>query len=550
MAEPNFYNWIDFALHQEHLVAVKGTVCDRPLILSQFLNWSDRLELLVYFANQDYDHWQQVCEQIVPSGAISVQLTQSEIPQTNLLNLVRNKHPGIFIFEGLLSTLNGESLKQSITNLHFEQQRFYERQHIVLLDDEIELPLALHPILPVLEYPFPTKREIQQQIMRLCETQEVEATLEEQRQIVQACVGLPQGEIQLVMHRVLGQSRSAIEIAQRVLDYKQKKLRGRGINLLPKPDVESAVGLEGLDDTLDKIRLLLQPEAEQRNLRPPKAVLLWGIPGSGKSLAAKLAAQKIGATLVAADWNSLIGANVRESMANLNELIHHVSQIGTTILFFDEFEKAFSGWRSDAEGGVLGKLAGRLLSWMQDHTEPVVMFATINHLEMLPTEMVRRFDYIHFFGMPHAGALYQVFMVHLSKYFRYEFSEMEWRILLREYRGCTPDEVGKAVQRVAHEYFMEEMAQPEFQAGFPLVTLEALLDERQRFTPAIAQKTTSDQVVGILNKAKYAKSASGEDTSIFATTPQHLLGIDENAGKKEAAPEVRSLIHYPKFEDI
>jgi murein DD-endopeptidase MepM/ murein hydrolase activator NlpD len=216
----------------------------------------------------------------VPSGAIAVQLTQSEMLQTNLLNLVRDEHPGIFIFEGLLITLDAESLKQRITNLHFEQQRFFERQHIVLLDDEIELPLALHSILPVLEYPFPTKREIQQQIMWLCETQEVEATLGEQRQMVQACVGLPQGEIQLVMQRVLGQSRSAIEIAQRVLDYKQKKLRGRGINLLPKPDVESAVGLEGLDDTLDKIRLLLQPEAEQYNLRPPKAVLLWGIPGS------------------------------------------------------------------------------------------------------------------------------------------------------------------------------------------------------------------------------------------------------------------------------
>jgi SpoVK/Ycf46/Vps4 family AAA+-type ATPase len=220
-------------------------------------------------------------------------------------------------------------------------------------------------------------------------------------------------------------------------------------------------------------------------------------------------------------------------------------------LFFDEFEKAFSGWRSDTEGGVLGKLAGRLLSWMQDHTEPVIMFATINHLEMLPAEMIRRFDYIHFFGLPQAGALYQVFNVHLTQYFRYDFTELQWRILLREYRGCTPDEVGKAIQRVAHQRYFDDMARSQMSPELPTVTVDELISERQQFTPATAQKETSDQIVGILNRARYAKPAAGVDTSIFATSPQTLLGMDGTQNGEAIAPTAHQFrVIPPEIEEI
>jgi hypothetical protein len=535
----NFDDWLHFAGQNTSMVSLQAAACDRASILQQILIWSEVEDLSVYFANSGYAQWQRV----TPTQDGAICFIPSELQNTDLLDVVRLHQPGIFIVEGLCQTLKPDMFKVQIINTYFEQQQSLVPQHFILLDDDIHLPLSLYPILPVLAYPFPSKLEVQQQVavaLSSSACQSADSPVLDQRQIVQACVGLPRGEIHLTLKRAIASSCQAEAIAQTILDYKQEKLRGRGINLLPKADVPVAAGLEELDATLDKIRFLLQPEAEQRNLRPPKAVLLWGIPGSGKSLAAKLAAQRIGATLVACDWNSLIGATVRESMGNLNELIRYVSEIGTTILFFDEFEKAFAGWRSDTEGGVLGKLAGRLLTWMQDHTEPVIMFATINHLEMLPAEMIRRFDYIHFFGLPQAGALYQVFNVHLTQYFRYTFTELEWRMLLREYRGCTPDEVGKAIQRVAHQRYFDDMAQAQMSAELPIVIVDELVMERQQFTPAAAQKETSDQIVGILNRAHYAKPAAGIDTSIFATAPQKLLGMDDNQNSHAVAPVVRS----------
>jgi predicted AAA+ superfamily ATPase len=405
--------------------------------------------------------------------------------------------------------------------------------------------LELYPLLPVLEYPIPGRDTVQKRVAQFCwdalSLEQNDENIDAQRQLVQACSGLPRGEIEIALNRAAERStlsRADIgDITALVMDYKTKKLRGRGINMLPEPDVPVAAGMDKLYETLDKIRLLLQPEAELRNLRPPKAVLLWGIPGTGKSLAAKIAAQHIGGTLVSADWNGLVGRTVQESMKNLDTLLTFVDEIGTCILFFDEFEKAFSGWDSSAEGGVLGKLAGQLLSWMQDHTTPVVMLATINHLQMLPAEMIRRFEYVHFFGMPHAGSLWEVFKVHLGKYFQYDFSDRDWRVLLREYRGCTPAEVAKAVQHVADAYYFRDMQAGHFSAAKPVLTLESLIEERQTFTPAATQRDISDQIAAIQNRADYAIPVSGPDTSPFAVPDQSLMGIDEEAVRQSQQPD-------------
>jgi hypothetical protein len=536
-------HWKELAQLPEYLVAVKVALCDRPYVLRLFHLWGQELGLPIYFINPGYQQMQQVEEaRLIPAQFPGEMNTLGAIAQL--------REPGIFLVEGILSTLSPPDLKFQVSNAHFDLAQAQCQQFIVLIDDAFDIPLALYPLVPLLEYSFPSRVETQQHIAQFCQQQGFQITTEAQRPIVQACIGLPRGEIDRLLVRSLGQAIDTASLTQQILEYKRDKLRGRGINLLPKPDVAVAAGMELLDETLEKIRLLLQPEAESRNLRSPRALLLWGIPGSGKSLAAKLSAQRIGATLISCDWNGLLGATVRESMDNLDYLLRFCSEIGTAILFFDEFEKAFSGWRSDAEGGVLGKLAGRLLSWMQDHVEPVVMIATINHLDMLPAEMIRRFDYVHFFGMPHAGALYEVFNVHLQKYFRYEFTELQWRILLREYRGCTPDEVGKAVHRVAHRIYFRDMNAGEFCPELPTVTLEDLVAERQEFTPASNQQSISDQLAAILNKARYAKPVAGKDTSIFASPPQKLLGMDEHSRVQSIVPPRITRRVCPAIEEI
>jgi ATP-dependent 26S proteasome regulatory subunit len=529
--------WPKLQREGEHIVACKSAVCDRNFVLDQVRHFTHRQELPIYYWNVALDSLQRVqpCD-----DRRKVDLHDAKIPLSSsvaegvIAQVVRLAEPGVVVLAGLLKNPS-RALVHEIENAHFALRQAGIDQYLILLDPEPMIPLELYPLLPALEYPMPNREMVQGLVAEFCwdvlDMEQTEAHLDSQRQLVQACSGLPRGEIEIALHRAAERKGAGAiaAITEMVMDYKTKKLKGRGINMLPEPDVPVVAGMDKLYETLDKVRLLLQPEAEQRHLRPPKAILLWGIPGTGKSLAAKLAAKHIGGTLVSADWNGLVGRSVQESMKNLNSLLAFVDEIGTCILFFDEFEKAFSGWDTSVEGGVLGKLAGRLLTWMQDHDSPVVMLATINHLQMLPAEMIRRFEYVHFFGMPHSGALWEVFKVHLGKYFEYSFSDRDWRVLLREYRGCTPAEVAKAVQHVADAYYFRDMQKGRFSPAKPLLQLDSLIEERRTFTPAASQRDVADQIAAIQNRADYAIPVSGPDTSPFAVPDQSLMGIDEDA---------------------
>lgn len=472
----------------------------------------------------------------------------------SILDLAISGAATVFVVRGLFAAGLTPQLEYQLERLHWSLRGTQSRA--IFLDERPEVPISLHPLLPQFPYLLPSRSEVSDRVTAFFAQADGNhpVTSDWQRPVVQASVGLPRAEIDIVLERH-GNEANPEQLARKILDYKQAKLSGRGITILPEPDVPVAAGMDRLDRTLDRIGLLMTPEAERRKLKPPKAVLLWGIPGTGKSLAAKLAAQRIGGTLVASDWNGLMGKNVRESLSNLDYLLDFLKRIGTSVLLFDEFEKAFMGWD---ESGHLGKLAARLLSWMNDHEEPCVMFATINHLQLLPPEMIRRFEIVHFFGMPHNGALQKIFAVHLDKYFDYEFSLDEWHYLLREYRGCTPAEVMKAVKRTANRRFFRDMQDGKaIDDRQPTLTLAELIEERETFVPDASKRDVSDMLAGILNRADYAEPVQGEDTSIYAEPPHQLLGIDEanlrkSVNELQRSPVPQPLITRPRpaIEDI
>lgn len=502
--------WPKLAERGTKLVAIKCPVVDRMCnggLLNKFYRFAQKLDIPLYYWNPGYGKQLQT---ISTSGdSLLISPSEVDLGRDVIKEIASFIIEGIFVIEGVIKDLDNLLCSQ-ISNA-FYQLKTKNNQYLILVDDEFEVPLNLHPILPVLHHSFPGRQEVKEVISssKLFEGEDL-------NHLVQACVGLPRGEIELVLNRSLAITDSMESVTKLIMDYKVEKLMGRGIQITGEPDVPKAAGMDLVYGTFEKISKLLQPEARKRNLDCPKGMLLWGIPGTGKSLVSKLAAQEIGATLVSCDWNGLVAPTVHESLANLDYIFDFCAEIGNCILFFDEFEKAFLGWDSGADGGVLSKMAGKLLTWMQEHEDPTIMIATINRIEALSAELIRRFEYIFFFDLPHAGAMYEIFQLHLEKYFpNYHFDDKEWQILFREYRGCTPAEIGKAVRHTAEDIYC---------AGRPAeVTLQDLLNERDKFKPASANQSTSDQLYQIRREADFAAPVCSEDTSRFAQMPQRMF---------------------------
>ena len=147
----------------------------------------------------------------------------------------------------------------------------------------------------------------------------------------------------------------------------------------------------------------------------PKGVLLLGVQGGGKSLAAKAVAGVWGVPLLRLDMAQLFNKYIGETERNLRQALALADTLSPCVLWVDELEKGLA--QSDAEGGLSKRILGTLLTWMSERKCRVFMVATSNNIQQLPAELLRkgRFDEIFFVDLPVRAVRAQIFKIHLQK---------------------------------------------------------------------------------------------------------------------------------------
>ncbi|HEY1434307.1 MAG TPA: AAA family ATPase [Thermoanaerobaculia bacterium] len=207
----------------------------------------------------------------------------------------------------------------------------------------------------------------------------------------------------------------------RIRQLKKGLVEGGGLlEFIPTPEgLDQLGGLERLKKWIATRKVGLLPGSPgQRPLDPPKGILLLGVQGCGKSLAAKAIAATWDLPLLALDAGRLLAPFVGESERNLRDALRRVERMAPCVLWIDEIEKAFaSSHSSESDGGVSKRLIGMLLVWMQERASRVFLVATANSIEELPPEMMRkgRVDEIFFVDLPGPAARQQIFRLHLSR---------------------------------------------------------------------------------------------------------------------------------------
>jgi SpoVK/Ycf46/Vps4 family AAA+-type ATPase len=168
---------------------------------------------------------------------------------------------------------------------------------------------------------------------------------------------------------------------------------------------------------LAKRRAVVQaPErAKQFGLTFSKGVLLLGVPGCGKSLAAKAVASEWRLPLLKLDPSNLYNKYIGESESNFKRAIRAAERMAPVVLWIDELEKAFASGGGE-DGGVSQRILGSFLSWMQDRQGDVFVVATANDIQSLSPEFLRkgRFDEIFFVDLPVGQTRTEVFRIHID----------------------------------------------------------------------------------------------------------------------------------------
>lgn len=150
-------------------------------------------------------------------------------------------------------------------------------------------------------------------------------------------------------------------------------------------------------------------------LEPPKGVLLVGVQGGGKSLAAKAVAGMWGLPLLRLDFGTLYNKFFGETERNLRESLAAAEAMAPCVLWVDEIEKAIAS--GDYDSGTSKRVLGTLLTWMAERRPSVFLVATANVIDQLPPELIRkgRLDEIFFVDLPEEAVRREIFEIHLRK---------------------------------------------------------------------------------------------------------------------------------------
>jgi len=311
---------------------------------------------------------------------------------------------------------------------------------ILLYGDVSLLPEDLLPYTEIIEEPYPDSDEIRDTLLKMASFLTDEAVI---RDITLELAGFSRHKLRTLLRGMInsGILPDPEQRKKEILEMKKQFLLQTGdlltLELPPKEELELG-GMEAyrqwIEGTRDEHGNILTAGISQRLADPltftlergipaMKGVLLCGVPGCGKSEAARVLHQLLnrsfGMPMVKMSVSKLMGGIVGESERRMRTALKQADAMAPCILFIDEIDKGFSGagTSADSDSGAFKRMFGDLLSWMQRNDKGCFIFATANDISQLPPEFFRsgRFDALYSVFLPTQKECLDIFRVHMER---------------------------------------------------------------------------------------------------------------------------------------
>jgi len=347
-------------------------------------------------------------------------------PEQALANIPLIQGDAIFLLKDFARYCDNDVICRRLRDL---AEKFRTvRRAIVISAASLQLPAELASEAAPFELSLPTPEELLPEVRgvfaEIFREQRIPVALDlaAMGQVARNLAGLSGEEAMRTLRMcILSRGRADAGLLDDVLDAKRQALASEGLieSLRRDTSFGDVAGLQHLREWIEKRKSALTPEGQRFGLEPPKGILITGVQGCGKSLAARAVAGEWGFELARLDAGALYDKFVGESEKRLHKALELAQKLAPMVLWIDEIEKAFAsaGSSGDADAGLSQRLLATLLSWMQDREGGVFLAATSNNIAVLPPEMMRkgRFDEIFFVDLPGAEVRAALFELHLRK---------------------------------------------------------------------------------------------------------------------------------------
>ncbi len=257
---------------------------------------------------------------------------------------------------------------------------------------------------------------------------------------------------------------------------------------VPEVSWDEVGGLKEIKDRLkESIEWpLTKPELfEHFGINPPRGIVLFGAPGTGKTLLAKAIASEAKANFITIKGPELISKWVGDSEKAVREVFKKAKQSSPSIVFLDEFESIAGIRRSSSGEGsdVMNRVVNQLLSSMDgvEGMEGVIVVAATNRPEMIDPALLRsgRFERVMHVPPPDPEALKSILEIHTENMPLGKFSLDEIASKLENYTGADIEAVCREAGLIAMRADKKTVSRKHFEEAVervrPTVTDEMML---------------------------------------------------------------------------
>lgn len=348
----------------------------------------------------------------------SVLTSPAKDPLAALEDITKTDENAVTILLDFHEFWNNPQVKRTIKNL--AQNFRYNRRTVIIVTPSDKIPAEFRDDAVIVRLPPPSALELGRELDMLVETSGIPCTLTRagREKLIQAALGMSLNGARRSFSKAIVTNGSIDDRDIDAIVAEKKDLLSQTDALEFYSLTESAENVGGLTVLKEWLQLrerAFTEEARNYGLPVPKGIALIGIPGTGKSLTAKMIAEMWHLPLLRLDAGALFGSLVGESEERTRRALSLAETIAPCILWIDEIEKAFSF--SNGDSGTSQRVFAHLLTWMQEKSAPCFVVATANNISALPTELLRkgRFDEIFFLDLPNRDERREIFSVHLKK---------------------------------------------------------------------------------------------------------------------------------------
>jgi len=400
-------------------------------------------------------------------------------PTEVLFNIYNTSLTGIFVLLDYHPYLQNDRNIRLLKEIASNAERF--KQTIILVSAQIDLPSEVKHLSAQFELSFPDRNEIKQFIFQLAKQWQKEHPAKKVKVdetildvFISNLRGLSFSEIKRITYNALIDHAIIKEDIPGITKAKYNLLNKDNV-LYYEHDTSSfgeVGGLNNFKEWLEKRKQVFLSSTKEKIIDIPKGVLLLGIQGSGKSLAAKAVAGTWGVPLLRLDFGTLYNKFYGETERKIREAIKMADRMAPCVLWIDEIEKGLASDTSDS--GTSKRVLGTLLTWMSERKSFVFLVATANDIQNLPPELLRkgRMDEIFFVDLPDQPIRKIIFEIHLKKR-ELDPANFELDLISRECEGFS----GSEIEQVIVSGFYSTAG------GYKKLNTEMILDEIKKTKP-------------------------------------------------------------------